>query len=125
MVLDTSAVVAILRRETGFEEYVRAVTEADEVCISAINLVECQMVLAEMAERVGRFIEDAGVTIKDFTQATAAIAHLAFLQYGKGRHRAALNICDCAAYATAKENDRPLLFKGNDFIYTDIRRAMI
>lgn len=124
MVLDTSVVVAILRRETGFEEYLRVIADADEVCISAVTLLECQVVLAETAERVGRLIEDGGITIRDFTQATASIAHAAFLRYGKGRHRAALNICDCAAYATAKESDQPLLFKGNDFIYTDINRAM-
>lgn len=125
MVLDTSAVVAILRRESGFEEFLKAVTEADEVCISAINLLECQVVLAATVERVSRFIEDGGIAVKDFTRATAAIAHVAFLQYGKGRHRAALNICDCAAYATAKEVNRPLLFKGNNFIHTDIKRAAI
>lgn len=125
MVLDTSAVVAILRREAGFEAYLRAITEADEVFISAINLLECQMVLAAAVERVNRFIEDGEIRVRDFTHATAVIAHMAFLQYGKGRHRAALNICDCAAYATAREVNRPLLFKGNDFIYTDIKRAVI
>lgn len=125
MVLDTSAVVAILRREAGFKEYLKAVTEADEVYISAINLLECQMVLAATVERVARFVEDGGIAVKDFTRVTAAIAHAAFLQYGKGRHRAALNICDCVAYATAKEINRPLLFKGNDFIHTDIRRATV
>jgi ribonuclease VapC len=124
MVLDTSVVVAILRREAGFEEYLRAIVEADEVCISAVSLLECQVVLAATAERVDRFIEDGGITIKDFTRATASLAHAAFLRYGKGRHRAALNICDCAAYATAKESDQPLLFKGNDFVHTDIKRAV-
>ena len=64
MVLDTSVVVAILRRETGFEEYLRVIADADEVCISAVTLLECQVVLAETAERVGRFIEDGGITIK-------------------------------------------------------------
>ena len=123
MVVDTSAVVSILRREAGFEEYLRAVTGADEVFISAANLLECHMVLAVAPERVGRFIEDSGIRIKDFTPATASLARLAFLQYGKGRHRAALNICDCAAYATAKEYDLPLLFRGSDFIHTDIRRV--
>jgi ribonuclease VapC len=125
MVLDTSAVVAILRREAGYEAYLRVIIEADEVFISAINLLECQMVLAHAVERVGRFIEDGEITVRNFTQSTALIAHMAFLQYGEGRHRAALNICDCAAYATAKEINLPLLFKGSDFIHTDIKRVVL
>ena len=124
MVVDTSAVVAILRRELGFEEHLKAVTGAGEVYISSVNLLECQMVLSAMPGRVERLIMDGGIAVKDFTQRTASLAWLAFLQYGKGRHRAALNICDCAAYATAKEYNLPLLFKGNDFAQTDIQPAI-
>lgn len=124
MVLDTSAAVAVLRQEAGFEEYLRAIANAGEIYISAVNLLECYMVLAATSERVGRFIRDGEITVKDFTQATSSIARLAFLQYGKGRHRAALNICDCAAYATAKEYNLPLLYKGNDFAHTDVKSAI-
>ncbi len=124
MVLDTSAAVAVLRQEAGFEEYLRAIANAGEIYISAVNLLECYIVLAATSERVGRFIRDGEITVKDFTQATSSIARLAFLQYGKGRHRAALNICDCAAYATAKEYNLPLLYKGNDFAHTDVKSAI-
>ena len=124
MVVDTSSIVAILRREPGFEAYLRAVTEAGEAYISAVNLLECHLVLAKTPELVARLIEDAGIVVKDFTHATASFARLAFLQYGKGRHPAALNICNCAAYATAKECNLPLLYKGNDFRYTDIQSVL-
>ncbi len=119
MAVDTSSIVAILRREPGFEAYLRAVTEAGEAYISAVNLLECHLVLAKTPELVARLIEDAGILVKDFTQATASRARLAFLQYGKSRQPAALNICDCdcdcAAYATAKESNLPLLYKGERF----------
>jgi ribonuclease VapC len=114
-----------LRKEAGFEGYLKAITEAEEVFISTVNLLECHAVLATTTEQVDRFIEDGGIAVKNFTRATASIARMAFLQYGKGRHRAALNICDCAAYATAKESDLPLLFKGNDFVHTDIKRISV
>ncbi|MDQ2777840.1 MAG: type II toxin-antitoxin system VapC family toxin [Acidobacteriota bacterium] len=116
--------MAVLRQEAGFEEYLRAIANAGEIYISAVNLLECYIVLAATSERVGRFIRDGEITVKDFTQATSSIARLAFLQYGKGRHRAALNICDCAAYATAKEYNLPLLYKGNDFAHTDVKSAI-
>ncbi len=86
MVVDTSSVIAILRREPGFEAYLRAVTEAGEAYISAVNLLECHLVLAKTPELVAHLIEDAGIVVRDFTHATASRARLAFLQYWKGRH---------------------------------------
>lgn len=124
MVIDTSAVVAILRKESGFEAYLSTITEAEEVYISAVNLLECYLVLAATPERVERFFEQAGIEVKEFTRKTASFGRSAFLEYGKGRHRAALNICDCAAYATAKECNLPLLYKGDDFSQTDIEPAL-
>ena len=120
MVIDTSAIVAILRKEPGFEGYSKAIIRTDEAYLSAVNLLECHLGLAATPDVVGRLVEDAEIIIKDFTRTTAALAQAAFSQYGKGRHRAALNICDCAAYATAKECNLPLLFKGQDLALTDV-----
>ncbi len=124
MVIDTSAVVAVLKKESGFENYLRAITEAEEAYMSAINLLECHLVLAVTPNHVSRFMEESRIVVRAFTMATVSLATQAFLQYGKGRHRAALNICDCAAYATAKECNMPLLYRGSDFIHTDITAAL-
>jgi ribonuclease VapC len=116
-------VVAILRKELNYSDYVKSIANAGEVYISAVNLLECYLVLAAQSERVAVFIAKSGARVKEFSQVTAEIARQAFLQYGKGRHPAALNICDCAAYATARQLSMPLLFKGQDFTRTDIEPA--
>ncbi len=123
MTVDTSVVVAILRKESGYDEYVRAIVAAETAWISSVNLLETYMVLGSRSDDVTRFIEEAGIKVWDFTRSTALIAHDAFLHYGKGRHKASLNICDCAAYATTKETGAPLLYKGNDFTLTDLGRV--
>jgi ribonuclease VapC len=124
MIVDTSAIIAILRKEPDQERYLRAVISADVAWISSVNLLELYAVLALRADDVSRLIEDSDIKVWDFTWSTAVLARDAFIQYGKGRHKASLNICDCAAYATAKEAKLPLLYKGNDFAHTDIESPL-
>jgi ribonuclease VapC len=79
---------------------------------------------SEGMEFLDRLLARRHVTVIAFDSALLPIARLAFDRYGRGRHRAGLNFGDCMAYAVAKANDVPLLFKGNDFALTDIRPAM-
>ncbi len=118
--VDTSIVVAILRKEPDYEKYILALSEADAAYISSVNLLESYLVLRNRLSEVDALVDDSGISVWSFTSATCSLARNAFLKYGKGRHKAALDICDCIAYATAKELKSPLLYKGNDFSLTDI-----
>jgi ribonuclease VapC len=126
--LDTSAVVAIALHEPEEEPYSTHIVERGAL-IGAPTLLECHIVLSTrmpaFVEAFMRgFVERQAVHTSEFTVAMHATAVEAFNRYGKGRgHRAGLNFGDCMAYAVAKENDLPLLYKGDDFSHTDIRRA--
>jgi ribonuclease VapC len=130
MVIDTSAIIAILRLEPETVKFLRAITDADVRLMSAANLIEAAMVLAgrggDAAEwlELDELIQQSGVEILPFDHAQVGIAREAFLQFGKGRHPAALNFGDCAAYALAKAHKQPLLYKGSDFSKTDIASAV-
>jgi ribonuclease VapC len=114
MVIDTSALVAILFKEPEREAFERAIHGARLRLVSAMTKLEMGMVL------VGRHGPDGGAQIVPFDDHQAAIALNAFTRYGKGRHKAALNFGDCAAYALAMSEAEPLLFKGTDFGATDV-----
>src|SRR5688500_18590389 len=129
MVVDTSAIVAILLREPDADTYSKCLEETARAVMSAITRVELSFVIEGRYRETGRLaiehaLRDSGIEIAAVTPQHAEIAIEAFRQYGKGRHRAALNIGDCFSYALAKATDLPLLFKGNDFIHTDIRPAL-
>jgi ribonuclease VapC len=125
MIVDTSALIAILRKEQGYKSFIETLLKTDRVRISAATLVESRMVanrdngLAESAELLDTL--DAEVIAVD--QAQADIAFEGFLRYAKGQHPAGLNFGDCFSYALAKAYDEPLLFKGDDFPRTDIATA--
>ena len=129
MVIDTSALVAILRREDEADEFLRLIAEADRCLLSAVSLLETSMVMAgrsgdETAWRdLDDLIEVAAIEIVPQDAEQARIARDAFLRFGKGRHSAALNFGDCASYALASIRDASLLFKGQDFPQTDIVAA--
>ncbi len=128
MILDTSAVVALLLNEPEASGFLKLVQNADSVAISAPTLLECEMVLAKVlgAEglvRVDEFVRVLGVEILPFGERELAVARTAFRSYGKGRGRAGLNFGDCFSYAVAITRDEPLLFKGKDFSQTDVRTA--
>lgn len=130
IVIDSSAVVAILEREDDSALYARVIQDADNLTMSAVNAHECAVVLRRRRGPEGErilwlFLADNGVQILPFDEEQARRASEAFGRYGKGIDpRARLNLADCAAYALAKSLSAPLLFKGDDFIHTDIEVAV-
>lgn len=130
IVVDSSAVVAILEREDDSALYARVIQDADNLTMSAVNAHECAVVLRRRRGPEGErilwlFLADNGVQILPFDVEQARRASEAFGRYGKGIDpKARLNLADCAAYALAKSLSAPLLFKGDDFIHTDIEVAI-
>ncbi len=130
IVLDSSALVAIMRDEPESESFIEAIAAANARLFSAVNYLETCMVLAgpRAAEAVWRpldaFLARASVTVEAFDQDQGRAARDAFIRFGKGRHPAGLNLGDCAAYALAKSRKAPLLFKGGDFLKTDVAPAL-
>ena len=128
MVVDTSALVAILFREPEAELFEVTIGTAAEPVVSAVAVVELGMVAlgrrgftpAEVEDRLRQW----GLSIQPVTATGARLALDTFARYGKGRHPASLNFGDCFAYALAKERGEPLLFKGGDFSRTDITPAL-
>lgn len=128
IVVDSSALVAIIAAEPDHLTYAEAIERADAAVISAMNYVELGIVVilrGHMAD--ARELDDwlgalnISVAEDDPLSATALAA---YLDYGKGVHPAGLNLADCFAYALAKRLDAPLLYKGEDFARTDIRSAL-
>jgi ribonuclease VapC len=127
MILDTSAVVAIITAEPGWERLVDIVRRADELVIAAPTVVELGMVVEARLGAEGRVLMDrllaaTGAVVAPFDDRQASLALDAWRRYGKGRHEARLNFGDCCAYALAVERDEPLLFVGDAFTHTDVRR---
>ena len=128
MILDSSAIVAVLRSEPDAPLFAKAITSAD--CrTSAVSYVESAVVIesggdAIASRRFDEFIRVARITVEAVTARQAEIARQAYRDFGKGRHKAGLNFGDCFAYALAKELDEPLLFKGDDFRRTDVEAAV-
>jgi ribonuclease VapC len=129
MVIDTSAIVAILFEEEDHQRYERAIEGASAWLVSAVTRVELSFVIEGRKreagrERLERFFALTEAEVIAVTPQQAMIAIDAFRNYGKGRHSAGLNIGDCFSYALARATGHPLLFKGNDFVQTDIRSAL-
>jgi ribonuclease VapC len=128
MVIDASAVLAILLGERDAQVFARAIENADLCRMSAVNYLEAALVIDNRGDAVAhrefdRFVRRARIQIEPVTFEQAQIARAAYRDFGKGRHPARLNLGDCFAYALAKLVDEPLLFKGRDFSRTDIRLA--
>jgi ribonuclease VapC len=125
MVIDSSALVAMLNDEADAPR-LEAAVEADPVrLMSTASYLEAAIVIeTRFGEPGGReldlWLHRAGVDLVAVDAAQAEAARTAYRRYGKGRHRAGLNYSDCFAYALAKISGQPLLFKGNDFAHTDI-----
>jgi ribonuclease VapC len=125
MVVDSSALVAILCDETERVPF-NAKIEADPTrLISAGSLLEASLIIESRYGEHGRaeldlFIYTAGIRIVPFDADQLAIAREAFRKFGQGRHKARLNLGDCFAYALAKSMGEPLLYKGGDFAHTDL-----
>ena len=130
MIIDTSALIAILRRETDARVLSEAMDMASRRRISAGTFIEAAIVVDSnrdpvLSRRLDELIMDAEITIEPVTGSQAFLARAAYHDFGKGSgHPAQLNYGDCFAYALAKELKEPLLFKGEDFAHTDIAPAL-
>jgi len=129
MIVHASAVLAILFQEPEARQFAEAIAGAPLVSMSAVNHVEAAVRIDNIGDEVavrsfGRFIELAEITIAAVTAEQASLARQAYRRFGRGDHRAGLNFGDCFAYALAADTGRPLLFKGNDFIHTDVVSAI-
>ena len=128
MIIDTSAIVAILLREPGYELLVAKLGQAPVVGIGAPTLAETGIVLTARLGPVGmsmlgRLIQESGSSIVPFGAAHWQAAVDAFDRFGKGRHPAGLNFGDCLSYALASLSNQPLLAVGEDFAQTDLDLA--
>ena len=128
MIVDTSAIIAILFNEEDAQTYAEAITQAESCRMSAATFVETAIVVeAQTKNNGGRqldaFIRRAAIAIEPVTEEQAHIARQAFIDFGKGRHPAGLNYGDCFSYALSKTTREPLLFKGKDFAKTDLIAA--
>lgn len=128
MVIDTSALLAILLDEAERRAFSLAIESADRRLLSAANLVEASVVIesrfgGEGVRALDRLLEIAAVEVVAVDRAQALVAREAHRNYGKGRHAAALNYGDCFAYALSRTTTEPLLYKGSDFSQTDVLRA--
>lgn len=128
MVVDTSAIIAILFDEPERDVFARRILEAENRMMSAVSKLESRMVALTRSGDEGRFhldrlFERLDLTFVPFDEHQCEIAAEAFQRFGKGRHRAGLNFGDCAAYALAVAEAEPLLFKGTDFSATDVECA--
>jgi ribonuclease VapC len=125
MVIDTSALVAILGREPERRAWIEAIETADRARISAATLVETSIVIESRYGAAGlldldQFIALAGIEVVAVDAEQCRLARQAFSRFGKGRHPASLNFGDCFSYAAAMALGEPLLCKGDDFTRTDV-----
>ena len=125
MVLDTSAMLAILQDEPERRQFNEAIEAAETRSLSTASFVECSMILesrygADGIRDLDLFLAKAQVSLIAVDEEQAELARRAFRQYGKGRHPAGLNFGDCFSYALAQSLNEPLLFKGNDFRQSDV-----
>jgi ribonuclease VapC len=129
MVLDTSAIVAILLAEPEREEFLAKIDIAERCFLSASTFVEAAIVMRRKKQEKGmeellHFQEIFAIELVPFDDEQALLAAKADWKYGKGRgSKASLNLGDCFTYALAKQLDEPLLFKGDDFVWTDVVKA--
>ena len=127
MIIDASAVVALLAGEPGCEDVVACLIKDQERWITPMSAVEAVMALARKyanpAELLKQYLHEEGIQLLATDRTQTDWAQHAFLTYGKGRHPARLNLGDCFSYAAAKALDAPLLYVGDDFAKTDLRSA--
>ncbi len=125
MIVDSSAIVAIMLREPGHEDLIERLGNASQISIGAPTLVETAIVLSARLRRdargaLARLLQELGIEVIPFTTAHFGVAVQAWLSYGRGRHRANLNFGDCLTYAAARLAGEALLCVGDDFPLTDL-----
>jgi len=129
MIVDTSAPIAILAAESERAAFTEAILHANQAAMSAANYLETAIVIDRynepaLSRLLDKLVGQLRIAVVDVTAATAQLARQAYRDYGRGSgHPAQLNFGDCFAYAQAKSIGEPLLFKGNDFVHTDVRSA--
>lgn len=128
MIVDASAVVAVIFQERGYERIVVALREGGPAGIAAPTLLEAAIVTSarlgkDSSAILSRLVKEFDIAIVPFGEEHALTALTAWLRFGKGRHRAALNFGDCISYAVAKLSKAPLLCLGDDFAATDLELA--
>ncbi len=125
MIVDTSALIAILRRESGWEDLSERLLAAGEVRVSAGTLLEARIVSLRDGgvEELESLLDLVGAEIVGFDAQQAELAFEGFRRYGRGRDRAGLNFGDLFGYALARSLDAPLLYVGGDFSHTDVARG--
>lgn len=127
MIVDTSAVLAVLFREPDAERYARAILTSSPCRMSVANLLEASIVVGGRGRatdtELDSFVEEAEIELSPVTREQVETARQAWRRFGKGNHEAALNFGDCFAYALARTTGEPLLFKGDDFTRTDVEAA--
>lgn len=129
MIIDTSALIAILRAEPDAKVHADAIEAATTRRLSAASFVETAAVIDSARDpvasrRLDELLATADISIAPVTEGQARMARQAYRDFGRGSgHPAKLNFGDCFAYALAKETGEPLLFKGDDFSHTDVQRA--
>lgn len=130
MIVDSSAIIAIIKNEPEARAFADAIEAAKVVRISAASYVESRIVAARykdpiLSSRLEEILENPGLLIEPVTAKQALIAWEAYRDYGKGSgHPANLNFGDCFSYALAREKREPILYKGDDFVHTDLRSAV-
>ena len=128
MIVDTSVIIAILKEEHDADTIADILARTEVRRMSAVSYVEAGVVVdgnqdPVLSRRFDDLLRDVEIAVEPVTMNQARIAREAYRDFGKGRHRAGLNLGDCFAYALAKEKREPLLFKGDDFCHTDIEPA--
>lgn len=126
--VDSSAIIAILLEETEKSDFLHVLGHSRQNVCSTVTFLECVMVLSTRAPRLSlpsfaKGLADFAIEQVSIDPDHGLLAAQAFLRFGKGRHPASLNLGDCFSYALAKSLNAPLLYKGNDFIQTDIVSA--
>ena len=122
--VDTSALMAIVLNEADANACIAALEREDEILISATTIAEALIVAARrnVGEEMANLIDELGFNAVAVTPASARRVASAYARWGKGVHAASLNFGDCFAYELAKEHDCPLLYVGDDFAKTDVKR---
>jgi ribonuclease VapC len=128
LILDSSAIVALICREPGHDALVDKIGDAQQLSVGAPTLAETELTLTiklgyDAGALVEQFLAETGTQVLPFQREHVSVFLEAFLRYGKGRHPARLNMGDCFTYATAKIAGQPLLFAGGDFTRTDLPAA--
>jgi ribonuclease VapC len=130
MIVDSSAILATIKNEPERPDFAAALERANDARISAANYFETAILIDSyksptLAARFEELMERAQIVIEPVTAEQARIARQAYRDYGKGSgHKAQLNFGDCFSYALARNKREPLLYKGEDFIHTDLRAAL-